>query len=117
MLCGVAQRPLALFRGHAADGADQRGIRGQVHGPVLERRTRWIMAQVVARFPVAGWPDGSCHKASAAIGAHVVPQNMLNTGAAKSAFITADARFIGVGGQGFVAVLAAGSEFKHDGPV
>ena len=88
-------------------------MRSCINRPVFHFACRRVFAQEVATFPIYRWPDGSGCKATAAIRTNVA-DHAINTACAECAFITADAGVERSRRQGFVAMLAIGSEFQHD---
>ena len=81
---------------------------------MLDRGTRRVRAQKIAVPPVSGGSDWPADKSAATVRADVM-QHVLHTGCAKRALIGTDARIQGLGRQGFIAVFASWSKFKHDG--
>ena len=74
--------------------------------------TGWMLAEIVATFPVVLRTDGARADSTAAIRVDIV-QETLHTQTAEGAFKRADHRFGRVRWKRAGAVLACGSEFKH----
>lgn len=86
----------------------------EVNMPVFDGCASRVLPKKVVALPVFRWPDGSGHKAAAAVRADIA-QDRLHAGGTERTFIGADACLQGVGWQSFVTMLAGRSEFQHGG--
>ena len=85
---------------------------GDIDRAAFDGLRRRILAKKVIVVPVVAGPDRARDKTAATVGADIV-EHLLDTFRAKRAFETADHGLGGIRRQGFVAVLAGGSEFQH----
>jgi hypothetical protein len=84
----------------------------RINRSMLDLGARRVLAKVIVAVPILRWSDWPGNKTAAAVWADV-SQDDIDTRRAKRAFVSANARFKGIGWQRFVAVLACRSEFKH----
>src|SRR5258706_559652 len=88
-------------------------MRQRIDRPVPHLGAGRILAEEVVAFPVLRRPDGPRNESAATVRTHV-PQNLVDTRRAERALVTADARLERSRRQRLVAVLAGGSELKHE---
>jgi len=83
-------------------------MRRGIDGTMLDQRAGRISAQVVTRFPIILWPDGSKAKTATAVGADIC-QNIFDAGAAEGAFKRTNHRVVGIRWKRRIAVFAGRS--------